>query len=397
MGSMNSIDANGSTNGEVIIQSCKDDETQCPDFIKVKFYAFDKKNNKELIGEVLADRILKDGATVYSFSFTVPKKYACFTIKAFAVDPITAFEIQIPYSPTFQSASFEEKCDGGGDDNENPPGGMNGPKVEFTDVQKQGRLVQIGGKCAVGASVDFSGDISTIIDNKEACTTGVFKHCNFINKYQNDNNVIGKQTLNGKQATDSEMIKWDSSPIKVITFDTFKVDADEKNITITGKCNPTDKVHLSAYGTSGTSAQADCTTSGTYSIKTPLLIPSLKGKGRAVTGQGRNSVVAGGNSPNIIFDPDTSPQPSCAISQMVANSAMCTKQAATLKGSCMKDLPVHVLVNGTEQVIGYCSTSGSFEIPNVLLKKVGISNEVRIKQVTPYGKSCTDSKTVTTF
>lgn len=395
---MNSIDGDGDTDGTVIVNSCTANETLCPDFIKVKFYAYDKDLNREPIGEVLADRVLgTNGETQYKFSFTVPKKYACFKIKAFAVEPVTQIEYEIAYSPTFKSSSFEEKCDDGPDD----PIVVGDPLVDITDVQKEGRLVQIGGKCGVSATVsaplDFSGDISTLIDKRESCPTGVFKHCNLINKYQNDNSVVGKQVLNGKTATDSVMVKWDSLPIKVITFDSFVVDADQKNITITGKCNPTDIIHLTAYGASGTSTTVTCTASGTYSKKAPLLIPSLKDKGRAVTGIGKNSAIAGGNSPEIIYDPDKNLQPACAITAVVPNANICTKQAAAFKGTCMASLPVHVSVNGQEQVIGYCSTSGTFDIKNVLLQDVGASNVIQIRQVTPYGKSCSDSRTVTSF
>lgn len=394
---MNSIDGDGDTDGTVIVNSCTANETLCPDFIKVKFYAYDKDLNREPIGEVLADRVLgTNGETQYKFSFTVPKKYACFKIKAFAVEPVTQIEYEIAYSPTFKSSSFEEKCDDGPDD----PIVVGDPLVDITDVQKEGRLVQIGGKCGVSATVsaplDFSGDISTLIDKRESCPTGVFKHCNLINKYQNDNSVVGKQVLNGKTATDSVMVKWDSLPIKVITFDSFVVDADQKNITITGYCNPTDTVKLSAYGGS-TNASTVCTASGTYSVKAPILIPSLKDKGREVAGFGENSLAVGGNTPIITYDPDKNVEPVCALTATVANATMCTQQAGVVSGTCTKGLPVHVLVNGVAQNIGYCSSSGTFSVKNVLLSEVGISNTITIEQKNPYGKKCSSAKTLMNF
>lgn len=393
-GALNSIDGNGNTQGEVIIKNCQADVSTCPDSVQIKFYAIDDDASKELIGEVEADKAVNnEGAIVYRFSFVVQSKYACFTIKAYAVEPVTKIEIEIPYSPTFQSASFEEKCDDGP---VNPPPGSGNPLVDIVDVKKDGRLIEVNAKCAVGADVNFTGDINSLIDNKESCSSGVIKHCNLINKYNNDNTVEGKQSLNGKLASDSAVVRWTDQPIKVITYDSFKVDADEKNITITGRCNPADIVVVSAYG-GATSGQTTCTSVGTYSIKAPILIPSLKNKGREVTGMGKASAVVGGNTPTIIYDPDKDLQPTCSITSMVPNASMCSKQAATIKGSCLKNLPVIASVNGSMQNIGYCSSAGTFEIKNVLLKDTGINNSVKIEQSTPYGKVCSDTKSLMNF
>lgn len=395
--SITAVDQNGNTDGEVIIKSCKDDASKCPEFVTVRFYAFDEVNNKEKIGEVLGDKVLNDqGEVVYKFSFVVPKQYQCFKIKAYVVDPITQIEVEIKFEGgQQQTKALEEKCDD--DDGPNdPPTGSGDPHVSIESVDKDGRLVQVNAKCAIGAPVVFSGDLIANIDKSENCTTGVIKHCELLTKYQNDNTIDGKQTLNGKNADDSAVVKWSNLPIKVITYESFIVDADQKNITITGYCNPTDTVKLSAYGGS-TNASTVCTASGTYSVKAPILIPSLKDKGREVAGFGENSLAVGGNTPIITYDPDKNVEPVCALTATVANATMCTQQAGVVSGTCTKGLPVHVLVNGVAQNIGYCSSSGTFSVKNVLLSEVGISNTITIEQKNPYGKKCSSAKTLMNF
>jgi hypothetical protein len=391
-GALSSIDGNGNLDGDVVIKSCLVEDAPCPDSILVRIYAYDKSGNRKLIGEVDAEKVLVEDEIVFKFSFVVPKEYACFKIRAFAYDATLGVEIEIPYGAAFQAKAFEEKCD---DDPIDPPPTSGDPLVDIQSVDKDGRLVQVNGKCAVGAAVNFNGDIDSLIKNSESCSSGVFKHCNLITKYQQNNSIEGKQDLNGKQAKETVLVKWSDSPIKVITYETFAVAADEKNITITGFCNPTDKVKVSAYG-GATKGETTCAANGKYSITAPILIPSLKNKGRDVAGQGVNSVAVGGSTPIISYDPDKDITPACAITQTVANASVCTKQAGTVKGTCHSGLPVVVYVNGNQQNIGYCE-GGTFSIKNVLLKEVGMSNSIKIEQKTPYGRKCSSTKTMSQF
>lgn len=398
---INSIDSGGNIDGQVNVKSCEDKEKSdsCPDTVKVRIYAFDKNNNKKLLGEVDAEQIIQDNKIVFTFTFVIGKDYACYKIKAYVVDPVLNVEVEIPYSPSYKVSTFNDKCASGGDDDSGGGGGGGGgsgnPMVDINGVDKDGRLVQVNGKCTVGASVVFSGDINSMIDTKDKCTGGTIKYCNLINKYQQDNTIAGKQDLGGKQANDNTSVKWSDSPVKVITYDTFSVDNDETNITITGHCNPTDIVKVSAYG-GATKGQTTCDSNGTYSIKAPILIPGLKNKGREVAGQGVNSAAVGGNTPIITYDPDKDITPSCAITSTVPNASICSQQAGTVKGSCQSGLPVIVSVNGNMQNIGYCE-GGQFEVKNVLLQAVGVANAIKIEQKTPYGKSCSSTKSLNNF
>lgn len=386
-GSLASMDTGGEIDGEVISSLCDEEREieagNCPESIDIKFYAIEENSSKTAIGgtQALLTEYLLEGEKAYKyvFSFVVPNEHLCKEVEAYAVDPTTKAEILITPDASFILWGDTSQCE-----TFTPPPPGSGGDVEIEGVRQDGRLVEVYGKCTGNGQVQASGDLNELIFKNEDCTASKFKHCDLLSKYSATNHIVEKQ--GSKQDAVDVM---GPSPILVFTFDSF-AKSGTKGITINGKCTVGGQVKLSIYGS--TAYDAPCSANGTYSYTGTPLIPNLATRimnGTLESRWGNVGINASVDSENQNL--------ACSITSTTARADFCTKQAGVVKGNCVANLPVQVYVNGNQQNITYCDSAGKFEVKNVLLEKVGASNVVKIEQKNPYGRFCSDSRTLTQF
>jgi len=390
------MDADGEIKGEVEIPTCATEElrkkNECPDEVTIKFYSVDGVV-KTLVGTVEADveERSKDGDKyyVYVFVFIVPPQYLCTNIVVFAVDPITGLEIPIQQSAAFKLWGASAVCDDFDPTKPVDPVDPANPSVTIDGVKQDERLVEVYGKCSGSADIVFSGDLNAMINKSDACASGVFKHCDFLSKSGDINHIVAKQTVASKSDEDSVDVMG-GDQLLVLTYDEFKKDsANNKKITINGKCTPGGQISLTIYN--NPIPKFTCPASGLYSYTGTPLVANLTNRvmfGELSAIEGKAAIKADVDMENVT--------PSCSITATAARLNFCTKQAGSVSGNCYVGLPVHVKVNGNYQNIGYCAT-GTYTVKNVLLQKVGVNNTITIEQKTPYGKSCSASKVLTSF
>jgi hypothetical protein len=380
-GSMASMDTDGTISGVVDIVSCLDPGANCPSSVTIKFFAI--VNGAEVaIGETLAQEVSPGS---YAYSFSVPAQYKCKSIVAYVVSPIDGSLVKLPADATFDLWGNDASCNVVNPTN---PSASSVPKVKVDGFSADGRLVEVYGKCTDGAAINFSGDISGDLNKDASCSNGAFKFCTLLPKNYMHNYVTGKQSMNSQTAQDTADINLQSPPVVPLTYETM-VKSGAKGLAVTGRCFTGGKVKLNIYNAD--IATVDCV-NGMFSYSgEPLVATSERILHATLT-------TPFAVTQKIAFSVDgEGSAPTCAITSTEAHASFCTQQAGTVKGTCMKDMPVVLYVNGVEQNFGVCSAAGTFEINNVALVKVGVVNDIKVVQKTPYGKSCTAIRSLMSF
>jgi hypothetical protein len=390
-GSMASMDTNGTVDGVVDIITCKagEEDANCPSSVTIKFFAV--VNNAEVaIGQSPAQEISPGS---YAFSFSVPAQYKCKPIVAYVVHPENNSLVKLPADATFDLWGNDSSCTtvtpgNGGGGTGGGPSASSVPKVKVDGFSADGRLVEVYGKCTDGADINFSGDVSADLSKDASCSGGAFKFCTLLPKNYMHNYVTGKQSMNSQIAQDTADINLQSPPVVPLTYETM-VKSGAKGLAVTGRCFTGGKVKLNIYNAD--IATIDCV-NGMFSYSgSPLVATSERILHATLT-------TPFAVTQKIAFSVDgEGSTPSCSIASTTPHANFCTQQAGTVKGSCMKDMPVVLYVNGKEQNFGVCSAAGTYEISNVALEKVGMVNEIKVVQKTPYGKSCTAMKSLMSF
>jgi hypothetical protein len=390
-GTLSNMDTDGTVDGVVDIITCKagDTNANCPDSVTIQFYAV--VDGAEVFINSAPAQETSPGS--YAFSFTVPAQYKCKPIVAYVVHPETGAKVKLPAEATFSLWGNDPTCVTVTPPTNPPITPSSVPKVKIESVVQDGLLAEISGKCTDGADVVFSGDVYADLNKNASCSGGAFKFCTIMPKALMHNFATGKQSLNSQEAQDTADINVTAKPVVPLTFETFTKDgSNAAKLSVTGRCFTGGLVSLSIYGNPIADGKNLACVNGMFSYSgSPLLNVAT----RVLQA---SEATPFGVSVAIEFNVDgENTTPACAITSTVAKSNMCVQQAGSVKGTCLKGLPVLVYVNGKEQNFGVCKTDGTFDISNVALEKVGVANELKIMQKTPYGKSCTATKSMMNF
>lgn len=389
-GSLGTMGADGTITGEVTVKSCQDEGANCPSSAVIRFYAIVDGKKVRLSPDAQAVAVPNQPGK-YTFTYKVPEAYKCKVIQAYIVDPTTSSEVQIPLGDGFVLWGDKSTC--GNIDPVDPvdpidPG--SGPKVEFTDIKFEGRLVQISGNCSPNnAAINFSGDLLDLVNLTGTCTNSQFAYCGLMENHYANNILNGQINSNGQVGKDSATVELDCPPTVILTIDSMAKNDSTHNLTVSGKCTPQGILKLNLYNSD--IATINCSSGGTWNYSGNVLVNTSP---RILY---IRQTTPFGVTTNIEGDIDSNGQAiNCAITSTVANVGICSSQAGNVKGTCKKGLPVFVYVNDKLQEVGYCSASGSFDISHILINK-GTSNTIKIKQSSPYGMTCESSKTLSSF
>lgn len=383
-GSLGTMGTDGTINGDVTVKSCQDVSANCPATAVVHFYAIVDGNKVRLSPDAQAVAVPNHPGE-YTFTFKVPEAYKCKVIQAYIVDPATNVEVQIPLGDGFILWGDTATCGAVID----PVFSGGGPKVEFTDIKFEGRLVQISGNCSPSANINFSGDLSDLVSLTGSCTGSRFSYCGLMENHYANNILNGQINSGGQVGKDSATVELDCPPTVTVTIDSMTKNDSTHNLTVNGKCTPGGRLKLNLYNSD--IATVDCSAGGTWSYSGNVLVATSP---RILY---IRQTTPFGVTTNIEGDIDSNGQAiNCAITSTVANVGICSSQAGNVKGTCKKGLPVFVYVNNKLQDVGYCAANGTFDISHVLINK-GASNTIKIKQSSPYGMTCESSKTLSSF
>lgn len=373
---------NGDVTGEVEVPQCQDADDlaagRCPETVTIRIYV-EGGNGRTVIREIEAEREEgeEDGILIIRYIFNINivniNQYDCDTISAYLV--INGLEILI-------GELFVEGEDCEPVDDPDGPVDPNG-QLTIDGHNQDGRLVEIYGKCTGAPDVTVDGHLISTIFNKASCQNNLYRHCGLLSRTNMNNKVDAHQS--GRNA--SRNIPG-AGGVPVLTFDSFAINGT--NLRVTGRCTANGSVTFNIYGSDVHTFM--CPSNGIYDVNGGWLVTGLTNRvlyARLVSFSGNATIYS---------DVDDGSNPSCAITTTSQHANWCSQQAGTVRGTCRTGLPVVLSINGNEQNIGYCS-SGTFEIRNVLLEKLGSANAVKIYQKNPGGANAKCEHTVnkTTF
>lgn len=390
-GSLDTMGADGTIQGDVTLKDCEDAEADCPEKVIIRFYALVDGKKVRITPDAEAIAVPNEPGR-YTFTYKVPEAYKCKVVQAYVVDPDTSVEVQIPLGDGFVLWGDKATCPGLDDDDDDPvtPTPGSNPKVDITDVKYESRLVQISGICQPSATINFSGDLLDLVSLNTTCTNSKFQYCGLMENHYADNVMTGQINSNGQVGRDSVTVRMDCPPVVMVTIDSMSKNDSTKNLTVSGRCTAGGKLKLNLYNSD--IASVDCSAGGTWSYSGNVLVNTSP---RILY---IKQTTPFGVTTNIEGDIDSNGQAiSCAISSTLANAGICNKQAGKVKGTCKKGLPVFVFVDNKLQNVGYCASNGTFEVGQVLINKVGTNSTIKIRQSSPYGMTCESSKTLSTF